>query len=294
MTALRHAMSIDVEEYFQVWALSGVVAASAWERWPSRVETSTRRALDLFAAAEVKATFFVLGWVAERRPALVRAIVAAGHELASHGYGHAKVTSLDPAAFRADVARAKAILEDTSGVAVAGYRAPSFSIGPATWWAYDVLAETGHRYSSSLHPIRHDHYGLPDAPRRPFRPTAGELIEIPVATVDLGVRVSCAGGGHFRLLPYPWARWCLDRLGRREGVAGVFYFHPWEIDPDQPRVAGLPWRSRLRHYVNLGVMEAKLRRLLRDFDWDRLDAVVALEPSTLPFWSPDATTARAA
>ena len=290
---MRHVMSVDVEEYFQVWALSGVVAAADWDRWPSRVEASTRRTLELFAGAGVRATFFVLGWVAERHPALVRAIVDAGHELASHGHGHAKVASLAPAAFRTDVARAKAALEDAGGVAVTGYRAPSFSIGTDTWWAYDVLAETGHRYSSSQHPIAHDHYGLPDAPRTPFRPTAGELVEVPVATVDPGRRVSCAGGGHFRLLPYAWTRWCLDRLERREGHAGVFYFHPWEIDPGQPRVAGLPWRARLRHYVNLDRMETKLRRLLDDFAWDRLDAVVPLAPAALPQWSPAAARAAA-
>jgi polysaccharide deacetylase family protein (PEP-CTERM system associated) len=282
---MRHAMSVDVEEYFQVWALSGVIAPDDWERWPSRVEASTRRLLELFAAAGSRATFFVLGWVGERKPTLVRAIAEAGHELASHGYAHAKVTSLSPAAFAADVARAKAALEDAGGVAVAGYRAPSFSIGPSTWWAYDVLAETGHRYSSSLHPIRHDHYGLPDAPRTPFRPGA-ELVEVPVATLDLGVRVSCAGGGHFRLLPYAWARWCLARLERRERRSGVFYLHPWEIDPGQPRVPGLPWRSRLRHYTHLDRMEAKLGRLLRDFSWDRLDAVVDLERADLPCWAP--------
>jgi polysaccharide deacetylase family protein (PEP-CTERM system associated) len=286
-------MSVDVEEYFQVWALADVVATADWDRWPSRVEASTRRTLELFAAAGVRATFFVLGWVAERRPQLVRAVVAAGHELASHGYGHAKVTSLEPAAFRADVARAKAMLEDAAGVAVTGYRAPSFSIGPDTWWAYDVLADTGHRYSSSLHPIRHDHYGLPNAPRTPFRPLAGPLVEVPVATLDLGVRVSCAGGGHFRLLPYPWTRWCLDRLTRTERRPGVFYFHPWELDPGQPRVAGLPWRARLRHYTNLDAMEAKLRRLLRDFAWDRLDAVVPLDPAALPRWAPETAAVAA-
>lgn len=293
MTSMRHAMSVDVEEYFQVWALSGVIAAADWERWPSRVEASTRRTLELFAAADVRATFFVLGWVAERRPALVRAIVDAGHELASHGHGHAKLTTLEPAAFRADVARAKAVLEDTGGVAVAGYRAPSFSIGPATWWAYDILAATGHRYSSSLHPIAHDHYGLPEAPRTPFRPTAGPLIEVPVATVELGRRLSCAGGGHFRLLPYAWTRFGLDRLERRERRPGVFYFHPWELDPGQPRVAGLSWRAQLRHYVNLDRMETKLRRLVDDFAWDRLDAVVPLDPANLPRWAP-ATPAAAA
>lgn len=279
-------MSVDVEDYFHAWALSAAVPPGDWERWPSRVERSTHRVLDLLAAAGVTATCFVLGWVASRRPGLVRAIVAAGHELASHGHGHEKVSLQSPAAFRADVARARALLEDIGGVPVRGYRAPSFSIGAAQWWAFPVLAETGHRYSSSLHPIRHDHYGLPDAPRTPFRPTDGPFVEIPVATVELGRRVSCAGGGYFRLLPYACSRALLARHVRREGLPATFYFHPWEIDPGQPRVPKLPLRSRFRHYVNLGRMEGKLERLLGDFAWGPIAATLDPDPARLPHWAP--------
>jgi polysaccharide deacetylase family protein (PEP-CTERM system associated) len=279
-------MSVDVEDYFHAWALSSSVRPDDWERCPSRVEASTRRVLDLFAAAGVKATCFVLGWVAERQPALVKAIVAAGHELASHGYGHEKVSAQSPAAFRADITRARALLEDTGGVPVRGYRAPSFSIGPAQWWAFSVLAETGHGYSSSLHPIPHDHYGMPNAPRTPFRPTEGPLVEIPVATVELGRRVSCAGGGYFRLLPYAFSRLLLSWHVRHEGLPATFYFHPWEIDLEQPRVPGLPLRSRFRHYVNLGRMEGKLERLLRDFAWGPVASTLELASDRLPHWAP--------
>jgi polysaccharide deacetylase family protein (PEP-CTERM system associated) len=280
------AMSVDVEDYVHAWALSPVIQPGDWERWPSRVELSTRRVLDLLAAAKVKATCFVLGWVASRHPTLVKAIVAAGHELASHGYGHEKVSTQSPAAFRADVTRARALLEDIGGVRVQGYRAPSFSIGSAQWWAFSVLAETGHSYSSSLHPIRHDHYGLPSAPRTPFRPTESPLVEVPVATVELGWRVSCAGGGYFRLLPYACSRRLLARHVRHERLPATFYFHPWEIDLEQPRVRSLPLRSRLRHYVNLGRMESKLERLLRDFAWGPISSTLELNSCHLPRWEP--------
>jgi polysaccharide deacetylase family protein (PEP-CTERM system associated) len=278
-------MSIDVEDYYHAWALSPVIGPDDWERWPARVEESMRRVLDLLAAAGVRATCFVLGWVAERRPELVRAIVAAGHELASHGYAHEKVAHQTPSAFRADVLRTRSLLEDIGGVPVRGYRAPSFSIGPAQWWAFAILAETGHSYSSSLHPIRHDHYGLPTAPRTPFRPTAGSLVEIPVATVEMGRRLPC-GGGYFRLLPYSCSRWLLARHIERDRLPATFYFHPWEIDPEQPRVEGLPARSRFRHYVNLGRMEGKLRRLLADFAWAPISAVLDSDPTRLPYWAP--------
>lgn len=281
-----HAMSVDVEDYFQVWALSSVIRPEAWEAWPQRVEASTDRVLDLFAAGAVRSTFFVLGWVAERYPGLIRRIVAAGHELASHGHDHAKITTQTPAAFRADVTRAKRTLEDVGGVAIDGYRAPSFSIGATTWWAYDVLEDTGHVYSSSVHPIRHDHYGLPAAPRTPFRPGTSGFVEIPVATLDLGRRVTCAGGGHFRLLPYAWSHWCLHRLAARDRLRGVFYFHPWEIDAGQPRVAGLPWRARFRHYTRLRAMEPKLRRLVASFRWTTVGALRPHDPLALPRWSP--------
>jgi polysaccharide deacetylase family protein (PEP-CTERM system associated) len=281
-------MSVDVEDYLHAWALSPSIPRERWEAWPSRVAESTRRVLALLEAAGVEATFFVLGWVAQRHPDLVREIVARGHELASHGWHHHKVAELSQEAFRRDVQDTRRLLEDLGGVAVRGYRAPSFSIGPGEWWAFAVLEEAGYAYSSSLHPIPHDHYGLPTAPRFPFRPADGDLVELPVATLELGRRVSCAGGGHFRLLPYAWSRWCLARFRDRECRPATFYFHPWEIDAGQPRVPGLPWRSRLRHYVNLGSMEAKLRSLLRDFRWGRIDRAHDLVPGHYPRWQPAA------
>jgi polysaccharide deacetylase family protein (PEP-CTERM system associated) len=283
-----HALSVDVEDYVHAWALSPAIPRERWDDWPSRVADSTRRVLALLAAAETKATFFVLGWVARRHRPLIREIVAAGHELASHGHDHDKVAALGPDRFRRDVRDTRRLLEDLGQVDVRGYRAPSFSIGPGEWWAFDALAEAGYHYSSSLHPIAHDHYGLASAPRAPFRPTSGGFLEIPVAVVDLGRRVSCAGGGHFRLLPYGWSRWCLARHAASSDWPATFYFHPWEIDPGQPRVAGLGWRSRLRHYVNLAGMEGKLARLLGDFAWNRIDHVHDLEPEHHPRWQPAA------
>lgn len=274
---LHHAMSVDVEDYYHAWAITSLIGKKAWRSLPSRVGDSTRRILDLFDSRGVKATFFTLGWVAERQPALIRDIVARGHELASHGYGHDKVHSLAPRAFLDDVRKTRQLLEDQGGVAVRGYRAPSFSIDERCWWAYRALAEAGYAYSSSLHPIRHDHYGMPDAPLTPFRPDGGSVVEIPVATIDWrGRRISCAGGGHFRIYPYRWSRWCLDRLEADGTRCGVFYLHPWEIDPGQPRVPGLPLKSRLRHYTGQGRMEKKLARLLDDRQWSRIDRLFDL------------------
>ncbi len=272
-----NAMSVDVEDYYQVWALSSMVKRSEWSSCESRVVASTSRILDMFDAAGVKATFFTLGCVAKNYPDLVRRIVADGHELASHGYWHHKVHELTRDEFLEDVRSTRLLLEDIGGVPVRGYRAPSFSIGEQTPWAYDVLAEAEYTYSSSLHPIVHDHYGRPDAPRFPYLEASG-IREIPVATVEWrGRRITCAGGGFFRLLPYQfWFRPLLRRLHAREAQPATFYFHPWEIDAGQPRVQGLPLRSRLRHYSNLGAMEGKLRRLLADFRWDRMDHVYVL------------------
>lgn len=271
----RNALTVDVEEHFQVEAFAGVIARDRWPALPSRVEANTGRLLDLFARAGVRATFFTLSWVAERHPALIRRIVAQGHELASHGHGHARVPTLGPEGFRADIRRARQVLEDIGGVAVLGYRAPTFSIGPDTPWAYDLLAEEGYRYSSSIYPIRHDLYGAPDAPLTPFHPDGRPILEIPMtATPLLGRNLPCAGGGFFRLLPYPVFRLGLARVNRG-GRAGIFYTHPWEVDPGQPRVAGAGRLSRFRHYLNLSATTGRLERLLAEFAWDRMDNVFA-------------------
>ena len=275
MTVPVNAMSVDVEDWFQVQAFAGVIDRSAWETLPRRVEANTERILALFEAEGVRATFFTLGWVAERHPALIRRIVAGGHELASHGYGHELVHAIGPEAFRADLRRAKAVLEDVGGVAVVGYRAPTFSIGRRSApWAYAVLAEEGHRYSSSVFPVRHDLYGDPDAPRGPHRPDPSGVVELPMTTVRVGGRnLPCAGGGWFRLVPYALFRAGLRRVNA-EGRAALFYFHPWEIDPEQPRVAA-GRLARFRHYVGLAAMEGRVARLLRDFAWGRMDQVFA-------------------
>ncbi len=276
---ITNVMSVDVEDYFQVGAFEHTISRDDWEKWPCRVEANIERILALFSRHGVKATFFTLGWIAERYPGVVRDIVAGGHELASHGYGHQRATSLTREKFHADVARAKHLLEDIGGVGVSGYRAPSFSIGHRNLWALDVLAETGHRYSSSIYPIAHDHYGMPDAPRFPYRPEqCPELLEMPPTTVDWhGKNLPAAGGGYFRLLPYVASRWLIRQVNQNDRRAAMFYFHPWEVDPDQPRVPGAPLKSRFRHYVNLGRMEAKLERLCRDFRWGRADQVYASE-----------------
>lgn len=283
--AITNALTIDVEDYFQVSAFAPYIRRSDWDARECRVERNVERILAMLDARGVQATFFTLGWVAERYPQLVRRIVAGGHELASHGYGHQRASDLTPAAFRDDVARAKAILEDTGGVAVRGYRAPSFSIGEKNLWAFDTLAETGHAYSSSLYPIRHDHYGMPDAPRFAHR-VAGGLLEVPVTTVRLGGRnLPSSGGGYFRLLPYAASRWLIGRVNREDRQAAVFYFHPWEIDAGQPRVPGIDAKTRFRHYVNIARMERKLASLLDDFRWGRMDHI---------FLARDAAAARPA
>jgi polysaccharide deacetylase family protein (PEP-CTERM system associated) len=269
-----NALTVDVEEHFQVAAFERTIPRDDWDATESRVEPNTNRVLDLFAAHGCKATFFVLGWVAERHPSLVRRIVADGHELASHGYEHTRIHQFTPEQFRHDVIRTKLILEDVGGVAVRGYRAPSYSINGTNLWALDVLHEAGHVYSSSIYPIRHDLYGMPDAPRFPFRVRTDGILEIPVTTVRLGNRnFPCGGGGYFRLLPYGAYRWMLRRVNQRDGQPGLFYFHPWEIDPGQPRVSKAPLRSRFRHYLNLDAMHARLGRLLTDFTWGRMDEV---------------------
>ncbi len=273
--AHANAMTVDVEEHFQVSAMETVVRRGDWDRHPSRVAANVDWLLDRFAVHGVTATFFTLGWIAERHGAMIRRIVAAGHELASHGHAHVRVSNQDARAFRQDVQRAKAVLEDAGGVAVRGYRAASFSIDARTPWAHRVLAETGHAYSSSVYPIRHDHYGMPEAPRFPYAPLPGSAFrEIPLSTAEImGRRVPCAGGGYFRLLPFSLSAAAIDRLNRRERAPCVFYLHPWEIDPGQPRVPGLSARTRFRHYVNLARTAPRLTELLRRYPWRRMDHV---------------------
>ncbi len=271
-------MTVDVEDYFQVQAFARCIDRATWDSIPCRVEANMDRILSQFARVGVKGTFFTLGWVGERYPSVVRRIVADGHELASHGYGHQLVHELTPEQFHADLTRAKSVLEDLGGVAVTGYRAPTFSIGPRNPWAFDVLEETGHRYSSSIYPVRHDLYGVPDAPRFPHRPGKGRLIEIPMTTLQLGGRnMPIAGGGYFRLIPYSVYRLALQRFNKRERKPGIFYFHPWEIDAEQPRVSGAGRLSRFRHYVNIEAVPRRLDRLLRDFRWSRMDDVFAVD-----------------
>jgi polysaccharide deacetylase family protein (PEP-CTERM system associated) len=270
-------MTIDVEDYFQVSAFDAVVRRDAWGDFPSRVVANTERLLSIFDTHRVSATFFVLGWVAEKFPSLVPTIAKAGHELASHGFGHRLVYQQTPDAFRDDVRRAKALIEDQSGQPVSGYRAPSYSITRRSLWALDVLVEEGYRYDASIFPIRHDRYGIPDAPRHPhaLARTAGPLTEAPPSTVRVGsMNLPVAGGGYFRLLPYGWTRWGIGRINRRERQPAVFYLHPWEIDPAQPRLhAGA--LSRFRHYRNLDKTESRLRRLLGDFEFTTLARVLA-------------------
>ena len=273
------AMTIDVEDYFQVEAFAATIDRKDWGDLPQRVERNTQRLLDILAEAGVAATFFTLGCVARRHPALARRIAAEGHELASHGTDHGRVDRQSPTAFRADVRDSRKILEDAAGVAVCGYRAPTFSIGRGTAWAHQVLAEEGYRYSSSVYPVRHDLYGAPDAPHFPFSPCPG-MVEIPLTTVRLlGREVPASGGGYFRLFPYALTRLLLARAGRADAPAPVFYLHPWEIDPAQPRQSQAPLRSRLRHYLNLTRTEPRLRRLLRDFRWTRMDRLFLGEAS---------------
>jgi len=273
VSTLRNAMTIDVEDYFQVSAFAPYIARSDWERCECRVERNVDRILALLDARGVKATFFTLGWIAERYPSLVQRIAGAGHELASHGYGHERASDLSPDAFRQDVVRAKQLLEDIGGRPVLGYRAPSFSIGTGNLWAFDVLQQAGYRYSSSVYPIRHDHYGMPDSPRFAY-PVRDGLLEVPITTLAMfGRNLPASGGGYFRLLPYALSRWMFRRVNAQARRSAVFYFHPWEIDPAQPRVAGIDAKTRFRHYVNLPRNEAKLDRLLRDFSWGRMDEI---------------------
>ena len=269
-----NALTIDVEDYFQVSAFTPYISRSTWDDLPCRVERNVDRILELLAETGVHATFFTLGWIAERYPQMVGRIVSCGHEVASHGYAHDRANTLTPEAFFADVALAKAVLEDIAGTAVQGYRAPSFSIGDSNPWAYECLAKAGYRYSSSVYPIRHDHYGSPNGWR--FTHVANtQMLEVPIATARLfRTNLPAGGGGYFRLMPYVVSRWLIQRVNANDEEAAIFYFHPWELDPEQPRVKGADAKARFRHYLNLDRTEKRLRLLLRDFRWDRMDHVV--------------------
>nr|WP_315219548.1 XrtA system polysaccharide deacetylase [uncultured Duganella sp.] len=270
---VRNAMTIDVEDYFQVSAFAPHIARDSWADRECRVEANVDRILGILDDGAVVATFFTLGWIAERYPKLVRRIVDGGHELASHGYGHLRASDQSHTAFSEDITSSKAILEDIGGQAVRGYRAPSFSIGPANLWALDALQQAGYRYSSSIYPIVHDHYGMPDAPRFAFYPNGEQgLLEVPITTVRLMKRnLPAGGGGYFRLMPYAMSRWMMRQVNQQDRQPAIFYFHPWELDPGQPRQQGLEWKTRFRHYVNLDRMDGRIRALTRDFAWDRMD-----------------------
>ena len=276
---MHNGLSVDIEDWFQVGAFETVIDKADWDSLPRRVERNTDAVLALFAESGVKATFFTLGWVAHRHPALIRRIVEAGHELASHGWDHRRVFTMPPGEFIADITRARAALEDAGGVAVTGYRAPSFSIDRRTPWAHSILAEHGYAYSSSVAPLAHDHYGWPESPRFAWRPLAdAPLIELPVTVAQIGKRRMATGGGFFRLFPGAFSSWAVAQVNA-EARPAIFYFHPWEIDPDQPRVAGAPLKSKLRHYSRLSAMAGKLRTLIGRHPWGRIDAIAAAEAS---------------
>lgn len=262
-------MTVDVEDYFHVNAFARVVSPADWPNRESRVVRNTERLLDLFAEHGARCTFFILGWVAERHPALVARIAREGHELASHSYWHRLVYELTPDQLREDLRRARDVIESAAGVRVRGFRAPSWSIVERSLWALDVLAEEGYDYDSSIFPIRHDVYGIPDAPRAPhvIERSGGPILELPGCAATLGSASVPIGGGYFRLVPYAVTAWAIRRYAAVERQPAIFYLHPWEIDPDQPMLPG-PIKSRLRHYNQLGRTEPRLRRLLQDFSWD--------------------------
>ena len=277
-----NGLSVDIEDWFQVGAFEKTIRRDDWDKLSPRVERNSDAVIALFDRGGAKATFFTLGWVAQRHPRLIRRIVDAGHELASHGWDHARVFTMTPDQFREDICRTRAVLEDLGGQKVTGYRAPSFSIDRRTPWAHEILAEEGYAYSSSVAPVVHDHYGWPEAPRFAFRPVAGSaLIELPVTTARLRGRIVAAGGGgFFRLFPYGFSRWAIRQVNAEQRPA-IFYFHPGEIAPAQPRVAEAPLKSKIRHYARLGAMEGKLGRVIGDFRWGRVDAVAAAEAARI-------------
>jgi polysaccharide deacetylase family protein (PEP-CTERM system associated) len=258
-------LSVDVEDYYHVEAFADRISPSSWSGFSSRVRVNTNRVLQIFEEFRCRATFFILGWVAEREPELVRDIARAGHEVACHSYSHRRVSTLTPEEFREDLRRARAVIEDAAGVRILGFRAPTFSIGRENLWALEILSEEGFLYDSSIFPIRHDLYGFPGSPRFPYRLRFGSkrtLVEIPMTTVRVGrMTWPAGGGGYLRLVPMQFTRWAVRQLHEKERQPFMIYLHPWELDPDQPRIAGR-WKSRLRHYVGLGTMERRLRELL--------------------------------
>nr|WP_314542790.1 XrtA system polysaccharide deacetylase [uncultured Massilia sp.] len=277
---IRNAMTCDVEDYFQVSAFAPYIDRASWPSRECRVEANMDRILALFDRHGVRATFFTLGWIAERYPNVVKRIVAGGHELASHGYGHLRASDQTRAEFANDIRSAKALLEDIGGQEVLGYRAPSFSIDRDNLWALDELLDAGYRYSSSIYPVVHDHYGMPEAPRFAFYPNGTDgLLEVPITTVNMmGRNLPAGGGGYFRLLPYALSRWMMAKVNQDDRQPALFYFHPWEIDTQQPRPQGVGAKSRFRHYVNIGRMEARIEALARDFAWDRMDRIFLNRP----------------
>ncbi|NOT12188.1 MAG: DUF3473 domain-containing protein [Methylococcaceae bacterium] len=279
---IKNAMTVDVEDYFQVSAFEPYIAKTQWDALPHRVEVNTDKILALFQARDIKATFFTLGWVAERYPDLIRRIIKDGHELACHGYEHIRVTEQTPDEFRKDISRTKKLLEDLSGHEVKGYRAASYSIVQKNLWALDVLQEEGFKYSSSIYPVKHDLYGIPDAPRFIYEPIKNQSFkEIPITTLRVGNKnLPCGGGGFFRFYPYVFSKWAFNQVNNKEQQAGIFYFHPWEIDPDQPRQSGLNLKTQIRHYLNLDRMERRITQLLSDFSWDTMENVFLKSPNT--------------
>ena len=270
-----NAMTIDVEDYFQVSAFESYINKSQWDNLPHRVEQNTSRILDVLGENNVNATFFTLGWVAERYPQLIHRIINEGHELACHGYEHIRVTEQSPEEFRLDIVKTKRLLEDLGGKEIKGYRAASYSIGADNLWAHEVLFEEGFKYSSSVYPVKHDLYGMPEAPRFMYEPLVNnDFKEIPISTLKLvNKNIPCGGGGFFRFYPYFFSRLAYKRINKKEMESGIFYFHPWEIDPEQPRQQNIDLKTRFRHYLNLNKMEQKITSLLRDFKWDTMDNV---------------------
>ncbi|GAC23281.1 xylanase/chitin deacetylase [Paraglaciecola mesophila KMM 241] len=275
-----NAMTVDVEDFFHVSAFESVITPDQWKDYQPRVDKNTRTLLEMFAKHNVKSTFFVLGWVAERYPELIKEIHAQGHEIASHGYAHRRATEQTREQFTADVTRSKNHLEDLLGEALTGYRAPSFSIGYNNEWAFEVLAELGFKYSSSTYPVKHDLYGTPDWPRFAYTRKEG-IIEIPIPTHKvMGRQTPIGGGGYFRLYPYTLTKSLITGYLKKEKQPYSFYFHPWEIDADQPRMTNAPLKSRFRHYVNLNKTQGKLERLLNDFSWDTMKSVYDIDKTS--------------